>query len=291
MLNSLLETSSLVQNDSSIIGLWIISIVLFLLFLYVYVKNLLNEQNEDSPTSQVTLDAEPQEVPGHIIDPDTVTARSVEKLMSYLQNGEGFDRMVREDIEDAKRNKSIVFSSATMVALTLIHTCVSISLIAKSKTRDKNYHICHSNYAILDFCIYSYFLIRKGLLVSVSRSKIEKMDSDFLSLLPTYFNKRFGIRTDIAESILDKRIDAYEALIASHNEEEITFALFQYILNDFNKTPLSEGIILISPDIAFNLNSEITALFNVCKVSFLKNASKFDMELLESLRYEMEDLI
>ena len=280
MLNSLLETSSLIQNDSFLIGLCIslgiISIVSFSIVVYACVKKISNEQKKDTPTTEATHDAEPREVSDHIIAPDTVTARSVEKLMSYLQNGEGFDRMVREDIEDAKRNKSISFTSKTMIALNLIHTCISVSLMYKSENRDRYYHINLSNYAMLDFCIYSYFVIRKDLLSSVSRRNIDNMDSDFVSLLPNYCKKRFNIPTHITDLILDKRLNDYEALVDNHRTDEILDTLTHFVLNDFRQAPLSEEIFIVDADVVTNLMLEISTLFKICKDSFIKNVKQID---------------
>lgn len=284
MMNTLLETVA-VNDDSFIIGLCIviglIAIVTFIVAAYFCIKKVLPDLEkpcEETKTDAfVTDDIEEEDDTDGTIRPDPVTAKAVQKLMAYLENGENFARMIREDVEDAKRNKSIVFSSVTMVALTLIHTCVSISLIAKSKTRDKNYHICHSNYAVLDFCIYSYFAIRKDLLSSVSHRNIDKMDSDFISLLPKLCKKRFNIPIHITESLLNKRIDAYESLVDNHRTDELLATITRFVFNDF-RDPFSEEIFVIDVDVEANLSLEISTLFKQCNETFIKNAKRIDKD-------------
>lgn len=148
------------------------------------------------------------------------------------------------------------------------HIFFSVSLPSEltGKVKDANYHVSHSRYAILDFCLFSFFDVRKMLIQCADRRTIRKVEKTYFDFLVKYFHRYFGMTEEEINRFIDIRLEKYEGIMrlsdkVDIDKESIT-ALAGYIVSDFNNTPFSYEICVAAADKTSALCSEIASLMS-----------------------------
>ena len=134
--------------------------------------------------------------------------------------------------------------------------------------RDDQYHIANSRYALLDFCIYCYFKDRANLEPILDPDVIEEIDIYYTAITISYFASYFGFsRSDVLD-IFEMRTNKYEfiihPLIENDFEEELLSAVCNFMVHDFNNSPLSEEHIITEFNHHHFLSSEIKSCSAFC---------------------------
>ena len=142
---------------------------------------------------------------------------------------------------------------------------VSLPSNTKGNLRDKEYHISHSRYAMLDFCIYSFFEIRKTLCVVLRRRVVEKIEDTYFEYLVKYFTQYFGFSEAEINCIIDNRLDQYAEIMQTPQkdiEEAMLFSACQFLLKDFISDPMERQPVIASADKHVHLCAELSALMH-----------------------------
>ena len=143
---------------------------------------------------------------------------------------------------------------------------VSLPSEMKGETRDAEYHISHSSYAILDFSIYSFFEIRRTLVRGLRRRVVEKIEDAYFDYLVKYFFKYFSFAEDEINRIIDNRLEQYEKVMQSHQidiDEEMLLSACDFLIQDFHNEPMQTQTQIFPADKQFLLRSELAALMHV----------------------------
>lgn len=148
------------------------------------------------------------------------------------------------------------------------HIFFSVSLPSEltGKVRDTNYHVSHSRYAILDFCLFSFFDVRKMLIQCADRRTIRKVEKTYFDFLVKYFHRYFGMTEEEINRFIDIRLEKYEGIMRLSDkvdiDKESLTALAGFIVSDFNNTPFSYEICVAAADKTSALCLEISSLMS-----------------------------
>ncbi len=147
--------------------------------------------------------------------------------------------------------------------------------------RDNNYHVSHSGYAILDFCIYSFFEMRRVFCASFYRRIVEKIEVAFFDYLSKYFVQYFSFSQEQMDGIIDDRLDKYESIMRESYGDidvEMLGAVYDFIIKDFHDDPLQKQTIIVSAEEQAHLCSELTALMHAAYVWMQNGESRIPSE-------------
>jgi len=206
-----------------------------------------------------------------IIAPDEYAQAHITRCVAGMKDDAALQKRWNTEIASLQANVE-----DDIVLWVAQHIFFSVSLPSEltGKVRDTNYHVSHSRYAILDFCLFSFFDVRKMLIQCADRRTIRKTEKAFFDLLTKYFHRYFGMSEEEINKFIDIRLEKYEGIMRLSNkvdaDKDSITALAGFIVSDFNNTPFSHEICVAAADKTNALCSEISSLMSA-QYELLKN--------------------